>query len=146
MATKSVDRQSSIRGPSRALSEPKPRSRGGRHRRHYRHRDRASVTPFAIEKSRKASADRGDEPTLTMSFCVNTVAAGRQAKANSSPMPDPRSPAERGRANVAMKVEDTEDADIFRVSGRGELHLTILVENMRREGYELAVGPSVCSR
>jgi GTP-binding protein len=42
--------------------------------------------------------------------------------------------------NVALRVEETEDADIFRVSGRGELHLTILIENMRREGYELAVG------
>lgn len=42
--------------------------------------------------------------------------------------------------NVALRVEDTADADVFRVSGRGELHLTILLENMRREGYELAVG------
>jgi len=43
-------------------------------------------------------------------------------------------------ANVALRVEETGDADVFRVSGRGELHLTILIENMRREGYELAVG------
>ncbi len=42
--------------------------------------------------------------------------------------------------NVALKVEDTQDADVFRVSGRGELHLTILLENMRREGFEIAVG------
>ncbi|MBV5325112.1 MAG: translational GTPase TypA, partial [Rhodospirillaceae bacterium] len=42
--------------------------------------------------------------------------------------------------NVALRVEETGDADVFRVSGRGELHLTILVENMRREGFELAVG------
>jgi GTP-binding protein len=41
---------------------------------------------------------------------------------------------------VALRVEETEDADVFRVSGRGELHLTILIENMRREGYEVAVG------
>ena len=41
--------------------------------------------------------------------------------------------------NVALRVEDTSDADIFRVSGRGELHLTILLENMRREGFEMAV-------
>ena len=41
---------------------------------------------------------------------------------------------------MALRVEDTDDADIFRVSGRGELHLTILIENMRREGYEVAVG------
>ena len=44
------------------------------------------------------------------------------------------------QSNVALRVEDTEEADVFRVSGRGELHLTILIENMRREGYELAVG------
>ncbi len=43
-------------------------------------------------------------------------------------------------SNVALKVEETGDADMFEVSGRGELHLTILLENMRREGYELAVG------
>ena len=43
-------------------------------------------------------------------------------------------------SNVALRVEETADADVFRVSGRGELHLTILIENMRREGYELAVG------
>ena len=42
--------------------------------------------------------------------------------------------------NVALRVEETSDADVFRVSGRGELHLTILLENMRREGYEIAVG------
>jgi len=49
--------------------------------------------------------------------------------------------------NVALKVEETEDTDVFRVSGRGELHLTILLENMRREGFELAVGkPTVVYR
>src|SRR5687767_12137005 len=42
-------------------------------------------------------------------------------------------------SNVALRVEETEDPDIFKVSGRGELHLTILLENMRREGYEMAV-------
>ena len=43
------------------------------------------------------------------------------------------------QSNVALRVEDTDEADVLRVSGRGELHLTILIENMRREGYELAV-------
>src|SRR4030095_13069138 len=43
-------------------------------------------------------------------------------------------------SNVALRVEETDNADVFRVSGRGELHLTILIENMRREGYEVAVG------
>jgi GTP-binding protein len=51
------------------------------------------------------------------------------------------------QSNVALRVEDTEEADVFRVSGRGELHLTILIENMRREGYELAVSrPQVLTR
>jgi GTP-binding protein len=81
-----------------------------------------------------------DEPTLTMSFCVNTSPqAGREGKFVTSRQIRDRLQREL-LANVALKVEDTEDADVFRVSGRGELHLTILVENMRREGYELAVG------
>ena len=77
---------------------------------------------------------------MTMSFCVNTSPqAGREGKFVTSRQIRDRLQKEL-LANVALKVEDTEDADIFRVSGRGELHLTILVENMRREGYELAVG------
>ncbi|SUG73212.1 GTP-binding protein [Salmonella enterica subsp. enterica] len=49
--------------------------------------------------------------------------------------------------NVALRVEETEDADAFRVSGRGELHLSVLIENMRREGFELAVSrPKVIFR
>ncbi len=51
------------------------------------------------------------------------------------------------QSNVALRVEDTAEPDVFRVAGRGELHLTILIENMRREGYELAVGkPQVLNR
>src|SRR6202007_3051461 len=51
------------------------------------------------------------------------------------------------QSNVALRVEDTEEPDVFRVSGRGELHLTILIENMRREGYELAVSrPQVLTK
>ena len=81
-----------------------------------------------------------DEPTLTMSFCVNTSPlAGREGKFVTSRQIRDRLQREL-LSNVALKVEDTDDADIFRVSGRGELHLTILIENMRREGYELAVG------
>ena len=81
-----------------------------------------------------------DEPTLTMSFCVNTSPlAGREGKFVTSRQIRDRLQREL-LSNVALKVEDTDDAGIFRVSGRGELHLTILIENMRREGYELAVG------
>ena len=81
-----------------------------------------------------------DEPTLTMNFQVNTSPfAGQEGKYVTSRQIRDRLTREL-MSNVALRVEDTDDADIFRVSGRGELHLTILIENMRREGYEVAVG------
>lgn len=81
-----------------------------------------------------------DEPTLTMDFMVNTSPlAGTEGKFVTSRQIRDRLQKEL-LTNVALRVEDTADADLFRVSGRGELHLTILLENMRREGYELAVG------
>ncbi|QJR10959.1 GTP-binding protein TypA/BipA [Usitatibacter rugosus] len=81
-----------------------------------------------------------DEPTLTMNFQVNTSPyAGQEGKYVTSRQIRERLAREL-LSNVALKVEDTSDVDVFRVSGRGELHLTILIENMRREGYELAVG------
>ncbi|MGZ5125137.1 MAG: GTP-binding protein, partial [Burkholderiales bacterium] len=77
-----------------------------------------------------------DEPTLTMNFQVNTSPlAGREGKYVTSRQLRERLQREV-MSNVALKVSDTGDADIFEVSGRGELHLTILLENMRREGYE----------
>jgi GTP-binding protein len=81
-----------------------------------------------------------DEPTLTMDFMVNTSPlAGTEGKFVTSRQIRDRLTKEL-LVNVALKVEDTQDADVFRVSGRGELHLTILLENMRREGFEMAVG------
>lgn len=88
-----------------------------------------------------------DEPTVTMTFQVNTSPfAGKEGKYVTS-----RNILERLQNelvhNVALRVEDTENPDKFKVSGRGELHLGILIENMRREGYELAVSrPEVILR
>ena len=82
---------------------------------------------------------RVDEPTLQMNFQVNTSPlAGREGKFVTSRQIRERLHREL-QSNVALRVEDTDEPDVFRVSGRGELHLTILIENMRREGYELAV-------
>jgi GTP-binding protein len=80
-----------------------------------------------------------DEPTLTMNFMVNTSPlAGREGKFVTSRQIRERLDREL-KSNMALRVRDTDDDTVFEVSGRGELHLTILVENMRREGYELAV-------
>lgn len=80
-----------------------------------------------------------DEPTIAMTFQVNdSPFAGQEGKYVTSRKLRERLETELLH-NVALRVEDTEDPDKFRVSGRGELHLSILIENMRREGYELAI-------
>lgn len=80
-----------------------------------------------------------DKPTVSMNFLVNkSPFAGRDGKFLTSRQIDARLQQELLH-NVALRVEMTEDADKFKVSGRGELHLAILIENMRREGYELSV-------
>ncbi len=80
-----------------------------------------------------------DEPTLTMNFCVNnSPLAGREGKFVTSRQLRDRLTREL-QSNMALRVKDTDEDGIYEVSGRGELHLTILLETMRREGYELAV-------
>ena len=86
------------------------------------------LTPLAV-----------DEPTVSMGFQVNSSPfAGRSGRFLTSRQIRERLARELVR-DVALRVEDTEDPDRFLVSGRGELHLSILIENMRREGYELAI-------
>ena len=97
------------------------------------------VTITSIEEPRPLPMLRVDEPTLTMNFCVNTSPlAGREGKFVTSRQLWDRLQKEL-QSNVALRVKESGEDGIFEVSGRGELHLTILLENMRREGYELAV-------
>jgi len=88
-----------------------------------------------------------DEPTISMTFQVNkSPFAGQDGKFLTSRQIQARLDQEL-KHNVALRVEDTGDPDKFRVSGRGELHLSVLIETMRREGYELAVSrPTVIER
>ncbi|MGB0845362.1 MAG: translational GTPase TypA [Thiolinea sp.] len=89
-----------------------------------------------------------DEPTVTMTFLVNTSPfSGKEVKTGTSSRRLQERLQQELLHNVALRVEPTDDPEKFRVSGRGELHLGILIENMRREGYELAVSrPEVIIR
>ena len=98
-----------------------------------------SDTLCAVESPEAMPPLNVDEPTLTMMFCVNdSPLAGKEGKYITSRQLRQRLITE-ALHNVALSVEDTQDPDRFKVSGRGELHLSILIETMRREGYELAV-------
>ena len=92
-----------------------------------------------------------DEPTISMTFCVNNSPFAGNKEFSSGKFLTSRQIRDRLMRetlhNVALKVEETDDADKFKVSGRGELHLSVLIETMRREGYELAVSrPEVIVR
>ncbi|MGZ8224461.1 MAG: translational GTPase TypA, partial [Methylobacter sp.] len=92
--------------------------------------------PDAVEAMPPLSVD---EPTVTMTFQVNNSPfAGQEGKFVTTRQIRDRLEKEL-QHNVALKVEDTEDPDKFKVSGRGELHLSVLIENMRREGFEMGV-------
>ncbi|MFC4655447.1 MULTISPECIES: translational GTPase TypA [Rheinheimera] len=98
-----------------------------------------SDTICAPTKLEALPALQVDEPTVTMTFQVNTSPfAGKEGKFVTSRQILERLQHEL-KHNVALRVEETEDGDKFKVSGRGELHLGVLIENMRREGFELAV-------
>ena len=88
-----------------------------------------------------------DEPTISIYFCVNNSPfAGKEGKFMTSRQIRDRLMKET-QTNVALRVEETEDPDKFKVSGRGELHLSILIETMRREGYEMALSrPEVITK
>jgi len=97
------------------------------------------VTLADVNQPEALPMPRVDEPTLTMTFQVNSSPlAGQEGKFVTSRQIRDRLNKEL-LTNVALRVEDTSEADSFLVSGRGELHLTVLLENMRREGFELAV-------
>jgi GTP-binding protein len=97
------------------------------------------TTVCAVDKPDPLPMLKIDEPTLTMNFMVNTSPlAGREGKFVTSRQIRERLDREL-KANMALRVRETDDDTVFEVSGRGELHLTSLVETMRREGYEMAV-------
>ncbi len=106
-----------------------------------------SETICAPEKVEALPLLSVDEPTLTMLFCVNTSPfAGREGDYLTSRQLKERLLREASH-NVALSVRETADPDRFEVSGRGELHLSVLIETMRREGYELAVSrPQVITK
>jgi GTP-binding protein len=96
-----------------------------------------------LERPKALPPIRIDEPTIAMVFCVNNAPwAGREGEYVTSRHLRERLEQER-RRNVSIRIEDTESPDALRVTGRGELQLGILIETMRREGYELAVSKPV---
>ncbi len=102
-----------------------------------------SETICAVEAPEQLPVLTVDEPTISMTFQVNNSPFAGNKDRSGGKFLTSRQLRDRlmreAQHNVALKVEETDDADKFKVSGRGELHLSILIETMRREGYELAV-------
>jgi GTP-binding protein len=102
-----------------------------------------SDTVCALDTPEQLPVLTVDEPTISMTFQVNNSPFAGQKEHSGGKFLTSRQLRDRlmreTQHNVALKVEETEEAEKFKVSGRGELHLSILIENMRREGYELAV-------
>ncbi len=98
------------------------------------------VTLADVNKPEALPMPKVDEPTLTMNLMVNTSPlCGQEGKFITSRQIRDRLNKEL-LVNVALRVEETDNTDVFLLAGRGELHLTILLENMRREGFEMGVG------
>jgi len=98
------------------------------------------VTLADVNKPEALPMPKVDEPTLTMNLMVNTSPlCGQEGKFITSRQIRDRLTKEL-LVNVALRVEETDNTDVFLLAGRGELHLTILLENMRREGFEMGVG------
>jgi GTP-binding protein len=98
------------------------------------------VTIADINKPEALPLPKVDEPTLTMNLMVNTSPlCGQEGKFITSRQIRDRLTKEL-LVNVALRVDETDNTDVFLLAGRGELHLTILLENMRREGFEMGVG------
>jgi len=110
-----------------------------------------SDTVCALDTPEALPALTVDEPTISMTFQVNNSPFAGNKEHSGGKFLTSRQLRDRLQRelmhNVALKVEDTDEAEKFKVSGRGELHLSILIENMRREGYELAVSrPEVITK
>ena len=98
------------------------------------------VTLADVNQPEALPMPKVDEPTLTMNLMVNTSPlCGQEGKFITSRQIRDRLTKEL-LVNVALRVDETDNTDVFLLAGRGELHLTILLENMRREGFEMAVG------
>ena len=121
---------------------PRGRSRSGRHR-FVAGFTTASVadTIAAMDAANPLPAMPVDPPTLAMTFSINdSPLAGKEGDKVATAVNSPPRLAREQEGNVAIRIRESDDKDAFEVAGRGELQLGVLIETMRREGYELSVG------